>query len=130
MISRVIVAGGRDFIDYALMERTLDRLIYHKCLRREVEIVSGCARGADTLAIQWARSRGFPVKRFPADWDKYGRGAGSLRNIEMAEYGTHLIAFWDGKSRGTAHMIRTATEHGLKVRVIRYSVGVIKRREE
>lgn len=60
------------------------------------------------------------MKRFPADWGKYGKSAGVLRNKQMAEYADGLIAFWDGKSRGTANMIETAKGLGLRVRVARY----------
>lgn len=59
---------------------------------------------------------------FKADWDKHGKAAGFKRNTEMAKYADALIAFWDGKSKGTKHMIDTAKSHNLKVRVIAYNV--------
>ena len=118
--ARVIVAGGRRFNDYPLLERTLDRLIYRKCRRNEVEIVSGTAPGADTLGERWAHKRGYRVKQFPADWKEHGRAAGPLRNEQMGAYATHLIAFWDGHSSGTRHMIETAKIFNLKVKVLRY----------
>lgn len=67
----------------------------------------------------YARMRKLTIKRFPPDWDSFGKKAGALRNIEMAKYGETLIAFWDGKSKGTKHMIDTAKERGLKVKVVR-----------
>ena len=60
----------------------------------------------------------YPIKRFPADWENLGRGAGYVRNVQMAFYADALIAFWDGESRGTKHMIDIAKEKGLMVRVI------------
>ena len=69
------------------------------------EIVSGAARGADILGERYGIEHNIPIKRFPADWGKYGKGAGFIRNEQMGNYADYLIAFWDGKSRGTFHMI-------------------------
>jgi hypothetical protein len=118
--ARVIVAGGRKFADYKLLARTLDRLIGRVCKRDEVEIVSGKAPGADQLGEKWARKNRYRVKEFPADWDSMPTAAGRTRNQEMANYSTHLIAFWDGESPGTRDMISRAKQRGLKVKVIRY----------
>ena len=60
------------------------------------------------------------LRIFIPQWDKYGKKAGYLRNVEMAENANALIAFWDGKSKGTKHMIDIATERNLPIRVIRY----------
>jgi hypothetical protein len=113
----VIVAGGRDFDDYELLCRKLDIILKNQT---EVVIVSGAARGADTLGERYAKERGYPVHPFPALWNKYGRRAGFIRNAEMLNYSDALVAFWDGKSRGTAHMIKIAREKGLPTRVVRY----------
>jgi len=113
---KVIIAGSRDFDDYGLLSRECDRLLPAV---GDLHIVSGCARGADTMAIAYANDRHIPLIRVPADWDKHGRSAGYLRNREMAILSDMLIAFWDGKSKGTSHMIRLANEHGLEVHVIR-----------
>ena len=78
------------------------------------------ASGADSLAIKYAEEKGYKVKEFPADWDWHGKSAGYIRNKQMAQYATHLIAFWDGYSKGTKHMIDLARKEGLKVRVIMY----------
>jgi glycerophosphoryl diester phosphodiesterase len=114
---KVIIAGGRTFTDYGLLCQSADRALSKQT---EVEIVSGTAKGADLLGERYAADRGYPVKKFPADWDRYGKSAGYRRNAEMAEYADALIAFWDGTSRGTKHMIDLAHERGLKVRVISY----------
>lgn len=84
----------------------------------DVEIVSGAARGADALGERYAAERGLAVKQFPADWDRYGRSAGYRRNAEMAEYADAAVVFWDGKSKGSKHMINLAKEKGLPVRVV------------
>lgn len=113
---RLIVAGSRGFSDYQLLSCRLDYFLQNQT---DVEIVSGTARGADQLGEQYAKERGYPIKRFPANWE-LGKQAGYLRNKEMAEYATHLVAFWDGKSRGTKHMIDLARECGLKCRVVKF----------
>lgn len=113
---KVIIAGGRDFNDYNKLREVCD---YYFKNQIDIEIVSGCARGADSLAIQYAKERGYQVKKFPANWD-LGKQAGYLRNVEMGEYADALIAFWDGESRGTKHMIDIANNLGLKVRVYTY----------
>jgi len=69
------------------------------------EIVSGCARGVDTLGEEIAKSKKIPVKQFPADWKRDGKKAGIIRNTMMSRYSDVLIAVWDGTSNGTRHMI-------------------------
>lgn len=112
---RVIVAGSREFSDYDLLRNRLDYLLQNK---PDVTIISGTARGADQLGERYAAERGYAVERHPADWDRYGKSAGYRRNAEMAECSDALVAFWDGQSRGTRHMINLAKEKGLAVRVI------------
>lgn len=109
---RLLVCGGRDFSDTALLERILDD-IHSKtpvtCL------VHGAARGADTLAAQWAASRGVPALAFQADWERDGRAAGPLRNARMLEEGRpdSVVAFPGG--RGTADMVARSRRAGLPV---------------
>lgn len=117
---RVIVAGGRDFNNYAGLAATLDYLL--KNINDEIQIVCGMARGADRLGEKYAKEHGYKVIYCPADWDIDGRSAGFKRNIRMAECADALVAFWDGKSTGTKHMIETAQNKGLDVRVKRYQM--------
>ena len=114
---KVIIAGGRNFNDYNKLRESCDNILVNQ---KDVEIVSGTAAGADTLGERYAQEKGYEVKKFPAQWDLYGKSAGYTRNQQMAEYADGLIAVWDGKSRGPKHMIDIATNKGLKVRVIRY----------
>ena len=81
------------------------------------EILSGAYKGADLLGERYAAERNYPIKQFPANWSRYGKSAGYKRNNEMALYADVLIAFWNGKSKGTKHMIELATQASLKVRV-------------
>ena len=114
---KVIIAGGRDFEDYDLLRLKVDKILSQQ---DEVEIVSGCATGADKLGERYAEERGYDVKRFPPDWGFYGRKGGFVRNEDMALYADALIAFWNEISKGTKHMIDTAELHGLETRVIYY----------
>ena len=79
------------------------------------EVVSGTARGVDKLGEYWAEQHGIRVKQFPANWNEFGKSSGYRRNVEMAEYADALLAIWDGKSKGTKHMIDIAAKKGLKV---------------
>lgn len=118
---KVIIAGTRDFNDYAFLKKNVDYFLQGiNPNNEEIEIVSGNARGADKLGERYAKEHNLPVKLFPANWDKYGKSAGYLRNQEMANYADVLIAFWDEKSKGTKHMIDIAKKQGLTFIVVGY----------
>lgn len=120
---KVIIAGTRDFNDYAFLKKNVDYFLQGiNPNNEEIEIVSGNARGADKLGERYAKEHNLPVKLFPANWDKYGKQAGYLRNQEMANYSDVLIAFWDEKSKGTKHMIDIAKKQGLTVIVVGYEL--------
>lgn len=114
---RLIIAGGRDFNDYGLLQDEVNRFIG---IETDVTIISGLARGADSLGCQYAADNGLTVEGFAAEWGKFGRAAGPIRNKLMAKSADHLIAFWDGESSGTMHMIDYADKMGLKVKVVEY----------
>lgn len=114
---RVIVAGSRGFFDYDLMRRELDELFWvsSEFDDGDIKIISGMADGADSLAIRYADERKLTKILFPANWNKYHRVAGFLRNEDMLSVATHLVVFWDGKSSGTRHMIEIAKAKGIPV---------------
>lgn len=114
---KVIIAGSRNFNDYKFLCEKCDKILSNQ---KDIEIVSGTANGADKLGETYAIENNYKLTKFPADWNKYGKTAGYLRNMQMAEYADALIAFWDGKSKGTKHMIDLAKQYGLKVRIILY----------
>lgn len=127
---RIIIAGSRNFNNYDLLEKELNK-IFHKChqdgsipSKEDMEIVSGTANGADKLGERFANEYGINLAKFPADWNR-GKSAGYIRNEQMALYAKAnkagmLVAFWDGESKGTKHMIDLANKHGLRVFVINY----------
>ena len=83
-------------------------------------ILSGLAKGADTLAIRYADEHNYQWHGYAADWGRYGKSAGIRRNAMMADEADALIAFWDGSSRGTKNMIEQAQTKGLQIRIIKY----------
>jgi YspA, cpYpsA-related SLOG family len=106
---KLIAAGSRGINDRDLVWGVLDKLAEEFFIS---EIVEGeCRNSPDVLARDWAEDRGYSLKKFPANWNKYGKAAGHKRNIQMAKYGDILVAFWDGKSLGTRGMIREMQVH-------------------
>lgn len=115
---RVIIAGGRKFNNYSLLKEKCDNILSN--IDDRIAIVCGCADGADLLGEKYAKEKDYIVHYYPANWKLYGKGAGMIRNKEMAENAEALIAFWDGESKGTKAMIEIAKNKNLKVRIINY----------
>lgn len=113
---KVIIAGSRDFKNYNLLKEKCDKIFSN--IKQPIEIVSGCARGADTLGEKYAEEKGYPIKKFPADWDNLGKKAGILRNIEMGDYADALVIFIKNSSRGSTDMLNRARKKGLLIRTI------------
>lgn len=111
--NRVIIAGGRDFNDYDLLRSKADLIAIDT-------VVCGMAKGADALGYRYAQELKLGIKKFPAEWDHFGKRAGPIRNAQMGDYADMLLAFWDGKSRGTAHMIDYMNKKGKQVIVVSY----------
>ena len=111
---RLIIAGGRKFKRYGLIVKAM------KDHPVPDVILCGMAMGADIRGKKYGDSRGIIVEEYPADWEAHPKKAGNIRNTEMADNATHLLAFWDGRSTGTADMISKARSRGLVVTVIRY----------
>ena len=105
---KVIIAGGREF------SPNNDSIAWVLKIINELhpdEIISGCARGADTFGEKLAEHLNIPVRKFPANWKFYGKAAGPIRNEQMANYADACILF--PGDRGTDDMRRRAKEHGL-----------------
>lgn len=112
---KTIIAGGRDFNDVDFFMECM-----HKYDKPITEVVCGMAKGADTLGKDYAITYFIPIAEFPADWARYGNGAGPIRNKQMADNADALIAFWDGRSKGTWNMIQLAQKFNLKVTIYNY----------
>ena len=120
---RVIIAGSREMADYEAAKKAISEAFSEIGGGAPVRVVSGHCRGADILGERYAREHGLELAVFPAEWNRYGRRAGFIRNTRMAEFATEegsegtLIAFWDGQSRGTKMMIGIAEKKGLSIHV-------------
>ncbi len=108
---RLAVVGSRGWSDRARLFAVLDD-------RSPLAVVSGGAGGADTLAEEWARSRGVPCTVIRPDYAKHGRGAPLIRNKTIVESADAVLAFWDGKSRGTLNAIDHARKAGKDVEIV------------
>jgi hypothetical protein len=113
---RVLVCGGRDYQNKERVFQVLD--LIHKKLKEKMIIIHGGARGADTLAGEYARERQLEELVFPADWKTHGKSAGAIRNTQMLKEGTPklVVAFPGGN--GTKHMIDISKKHGILVIVV------------
>ena len=121
-MKRIVVAGSRGFTDYTLLRENLDALLGETS--GDVELISGHAAGADQLAERYAQERNIPITVMRPDWKTYGRAAGPVRNKQMLDYASEgsplVIAFWDGKSKGTKNTIDTAQKMGISIKVVLY----------
>jgi len=120
---KIIIAGSRNFTDYKKLCEVCDHILQDQT---DIEIVSGAYyKGADKLGEQYAIERGYKIRQFPSNWKRFGRAAGPKRNEQMANYADALIAFWDGKSKGTKHMIELAKSKGLKINIYQINPNCI-----
>jgi hypothetical protein len=113
-MSRVAIIGSRDFVDYKVLSKTINDC--HKIIAI-THIISGGAKGADSLGARWAKENNVELIEYLPDWDRYGKSAGFKRNTTIIESADFVIAFWDMKSKGTADSIRKALNFGLNVLV-------------
>lgn len=120
MKQRVLVCGGRDYLDWESAYTVLDAAHYANPIEC---LIHGAARGADRIAADWAVSRLVPVEPYPADWRLYGRGGGPIRNQRMIDEGKpHMVIAFPG-GKGTADMIRRA--EAAKVPVVRITKALL-----
>ncbi len=110
---KLAIIGSRTFIDYNTLCNHLKQYINVTTL-----VVSGGARGADSLGEQWAQDNNIQTQIFPAEWNKYGKRAGYIRNEDIIKNCDFCIAFWDGKSKGTLHSIKLCKKYTKPVTII------------
>lgn len=111
---KLAIVGSRTFTNYAYLEEAIYTLVMSSGFVI-TEIVSGGARGADSLAETFAHNKGLPLTVFPADWETHGKSAGYKRNAQIIQHCSLVTAFWDGVSRGTKHSIDLAVKHNKPV---------------
>jgi hypothetical protein len=110
---KVAVIGSRTFSDYKLVKETLSTL-------NITLLVSGGAMGADSLGEQYAKLNEIPTKIFYPDWKTHGKKAGFLRNTDIIKESELIVAFWDGKSKGTLDSIKKTEELNKNVLIIKF----------
>ncbi len=104
-MKKIVVAGTRSFNDYSIAEKYIQNCLAKENLDEPTSFISGGCRGADILGQKYAEKYGFPIEIHKAEWNKYGRAAGPIRNKEMAQIADIIICFWDQKSKGTKSLI-------------------------
>ena len=111
---KLIIAGSRTFTDYQCLCQVLapDKA-------RITQVITGGAHGADQLGYRWAWKHVIKHQLFRAAWERFGKSAGVRRNFQMAQAGDMLLAFWDGRSAGTRHMISCMQQLGKPCVIVR-----------
>jgi len=112
---KIAVIGSRGFNNVKLLEDKLDAF-----KNQIIELISGGAQGADTLAEAWALANNVPIILFKPDWKRYARAAGIKRNKQIIESCDYCIAFWDGKSRGTASSLKFCEKLNKPFEIVAY----------
>lgn len=120
-MANIIIAGSRGFLNYYLLKEKMDFFLKNFIDRgEEINIITGKAKGADSLGERYAKENNFGIIEKPADWDQYGKRAGYIRNCEMADIADACVIFWDGKSPGSRHMYEICLKQNVPVRIVRY----------
>lgn len=114
---RIVIGGCRDFEDYSVFEPFVDKCLERLSKEGKITILSGHCSGVDTMAEQYAKKKKYGLEIYPAEWKKYGKRAGPLRNELMVKKSDFVIAFWDKKSRGTKSLIEFAKENEKPTRI-------------
>jgi len=112
---KLAIIGSRGFNDYELVKKVLSDYKEKVTL-----VISGGAKGADTLGEKWANDNNIKTLIYPAEWDKYGKKAGHIRNTDIINNCDFCIAFWDGKSTGTQDSIKKAKQMNKEVLIVTY----------
>lgn len=117
---RLVVAGSRDFNNYDLLCSSLDEVVNNLKSEYNITIVSGTANGADKLGEKYAYKHGIKIERHPANWGRFGRGAGPIRNAEMVKTSDGVVVFWNGESSGAKNIIDCAKAENHLIKVVKY----------
>ena len=120
---KIAIVGGRDFNNYELLKWSVINAMdvnYYTEENTKHTIVSGGAKGADSLGEKFADEFNFYKQIYRANWDLYGKQAGFIRNISIIENADIVFAFWDGKSKGTQHSINLAKQKNKELYIIKY----------
>lgn len=120
----ILIAGSRSLDRVCVVVPLIREYIERNGLIGD-KLVCGMARGVDEIALYYWRRRGWGVIERPADWDRYGRGAGHRRNAEMAVICSGGLIVWDGVSSGTFDMMAQMTTRGRKFDYVKVVNGKV-----
>ena len=112
MEKRIVVAGCRNYYNYEEANVFIEYCIKKNCPNDTVILLSGGCRGADALGERYAKENGLSVEYYPAEWEKYGKAAGPIRNQIMVDNCDYVVCFWDNKSKGTKSLINYTKKTG------------------
>jgi hypothetical protein len=115
------IVGSRTFNNYDMFCKYVNKIKNIKL------IISGGAKGADAFAKRYAEENNIPLKEYLADWDRYGKRAGYLRNVDIVTSSTHVLIYWDLISKGTKHDIDLAEQYNKPYIVININTGKIEK---
>ena len=116
---KLAIVGSRTFNDYNLLVNFIEK---HYNPSEIDTIISGAARGTDTLGRLYAKDNGYQLIEFPANWKKYGRRAGFMRNVDIIKNCDECVCFWDGKSQGTKHDIELCEQMNKPYKICRFDI--------
>jgi hypothetical protein len=117
MREKIVICGSRTAKNRAELESWLNATID---TTKNPTIRTGGAEGTDQMAKEWAEKKGLHHEEHPAEWKRYGKKAGPIRNAQMMQGASQVLANWDGTSKGTANALKQARAKGLKVQENRY----------
>jgi len=120
MVKRIVIAGSRHYSNYEEAREYLDLCLKDIKDGSDLIILSGGAQGGDAIGERYAKENGFIIEKHPAEWKKYGKRAGPIRNKAMADMADVIICFWNGESKGTSSLIGLAKRLNkeLKIKII------------
>lgn len=110
---KLAIIGSRNFTNYKLLQEILEQYKPKITL-----VVSGAAKGADSLGEKWALENNIQTLIFPADWNQYGKRAGFIRNEDIIKNCDCCVAFWDGESKGTKHSLSLCKKYNKPVKIV------------
>ena len=112
---KIAIVGSRSFNNYELLEKEAKKILLDD---NNSEVISGGAKGADSLAKRFAIENNLKIIEFLPDWEKHGKSAGPIRNKQIVESSDFVLAFWDGESRGTKNSIDNAKRLNKQLKVV------------
>jgi len=117
-LKNIVIAGSRYFEDYNTAKKFITECIELENINEAITIITGGCRGADSLGEKYAADHTLNFKKIDADWKRFGKSAGPIRNKKLADEGDIIICFWDQKSRGTKSLIDCALQQNKTVYIM------------